>query len=106
MALGHGHEMINRRFGNGSKLRLEQIQNNMRQDLATLQNKPLVLHVVETMEEAKIGYRAIERKDGEGRLPKNCLVEHERFAHDFRSEERRVGKECPSLCRSRWSPYH
>ena len=23
-----------------------------------------------------------------------------------RSEERRVGKECPSLCRSRWSPYH
>ena len=23
-----------------------------------------------------------------------------------RSEERRVGKECPSPCRSRWSPYH
>ena len=23
-----------------------------------------------------------------------------------RSEERRVGKECISLCRSRWSPYH
>ncbi len=23
-----------------------------------------------------------------------------------RSEERRVGKECLSLCRSRWSPYH
>src|SRR3546814_20227714 len=27
------------------------------------------------------------------------------FAHD-RSEERRVGKECVSPCRSRWSPYH
>src|SRR3546814_3764158 len=27
-----------------------------------------------------------------------CLVE--------RSEERRVGKECVSTCRSRWSPYH
>src|SRR3546814_20546903 len=26
-----------------------------------------------------------------------------RFA---RSEERRVGKECVSTCRSRWSPYH
>ena len=25
---------------------------------------------------------------------------------DRRSEERRVGKECVSLCRSRWSPYH
>src|SRR3546814_18609768 len=26
--------------------------------------------------------------------------------HDRRSEERRVGKECVSTCRSRWSPYH
>ena len=25
---------------------------------------------------------------------------------DWRSEERRVGKECASMCRSRWSPYH
>src|SRR3546814_15367202 len=24
----------------------------------------------------------------------------------WRSEERRVGKECVSTCRSRWSPYH
>ena len=24
----------------------------------------------------------------------------------FRSEERRVGKECVTTCRSRWSPYH
>src|SRR3546814_2309457 len=25
---------------------------------------------------------------------------------NFRSEERRVGKECVSTCRSRWPPYH
>ena len=25
---------------------------------------------------------------------------------EVRSEERRVGKECAGLCRSRWSPYH
>ena len=25
---------------------------------------------------------------------------------EARSEERRVGKECASMCRSRWSPYH
>src|SRR3546814_2272227 len=25
---------------------------------------------------------------------------------DKRSDERRVGKECVSTCRSRWSPYH
>src|SRR3546814_17472023 len=34
----------------------------------------------------------------------------EPLAHDGpyykRSEERRVGKECVSTCRSRWSPYH
>src|SRR3546814_17736650 len=28
------------------------------------------------------------------------------LAPDGRSEERRVGKECVSTCRSRWSPYH
>ena len=29
------------------------------------------------------------------------------FGQTFsRSEERRVGKECRPLCRSRWSPYH
>src|SRR3546814_15669094 len=29
-----------------------------------------------------------------------------RTFHNVRSEERRVGKECVSTCRSRWSPYH
>src|SRR3546814_15925435 len=28
------------------------------------------------------------------------------LAASARSEERRVGKECVSTCRSRWSPYH
>jgi sulfate adenylyltransferase len=30
----------------------------------------------------------------------------EALLHALRSEERRVGKECRRLCRSRWSPYH
>src|SRR3546814_5910759 len=34
------------------------------------------------------------------------LIFHHRFRHPARSEERRVGKECVSTCRSRWSPYH
>src|SRR3546814_14620342 len=29
-----------------------------------------------------------------------------RTHNPVRSEERRVGKECVSTCRSRWSPYH
>ena len=32
--------------------------------------------------------------------------ERQRLARELRSEERRVGKECVSTCRSRWSPYH
>ena len=32
--------------------------------------------------------------------------EKDRADHPIRSEERRVGKECTSWCRSRWSPYH
>src|SRR3546814_4456507 len=35
------------------------------------------------------------------------LFEEELLARALRrSEERRVGKECVSTCRSRWSPYH
>src|SRR3546814_12944364 len=33
-------------------------------------------------------------------------VAAEESMHFARSEERRVGKECVSTCRSRWSPYH
>src|SRR3546814_9764138 len=32
--------------------------------------------------------------------------DYSEVAKAYRSEERRVGKECVSTCRSRWSPYH
>src|SRR3546814_7125624 len=34
------------------------------------------------------------------RIRRHCRISQRR------SEERRVGKECVSTCRSRWSPYH
>src|SRR3546814_16922361 len=34
------------------------------------------------------------------------LLLPQRNKSESRSEERRVGKECVSTCRSRWSPYH
>ena len=44
------------------------------------------------------------------RLPKDVLKSETDIITElggrFRSEERRVGKECVRLCRSRWSPYH
>src|SRR3546814_5057286 len=33
-------------------------------------------------------------------------IGNETYLRHGRSEERRVGKECVSTCRSRWSPYH
>ena len=43
----------------------------------------------------------VDKPDLKGRIA--ILKVH---ARDVRSEERRVGKECLRLCRSRWSPYH
>src|SRR3546814_17764719 len=34
------------------------------------------------------------------------LAHEARPSRQLRSAERRVGKECVSTCRSRWSPYH
>src|SRR3546814_4741553 len=37
---------------------------------------------------------------------RNSCPASARSGERVRSEERRVGKECVSTCRSRWSPYH
>src|SRR3546814_21054531 len=39
-------------------------------------------------------------------VPERCADRVGAAAKGDRSEERRVGKECVSTCRSRWSPYH
>src|SRR3546814_17548714 len=41
-----------------------------------------------------------------GELPEGTAVGPVSAAPYGRSEERRVGKECVSTCRSRWSPEH
>src|SRR3546814_2131548 len=45
------------------------------------------------------GQRAVETERTGAGVPVRQDVAH-------RSEARRVGKECVSTCRSRWSPYH
>src|SRR3546814_12279038 len=42
----------------------------------------------------------------ESKLLEICPPERIRMVSESRSEERRVGKECVSRCRSRWSQYH
>ena len=60
-----------------------------------------------------IDLSAKEMRIGDKRLCLHTLSDAEdmpgKVATDIRyerSEERRVGKECASMCRSRWSPYH
>ena len=54
------------------------------------------------------GVTAVDEKDGD--VSDSLLVEKIAGTNGkeviVRSEERRVGKECLRLCRSRWSPYH
>src|SRR3546814_7146434 len=54
--------------------------------------------------------RRSNRRQARSRLlcqrPAPPLQDPMRPLHIRRSEERRVGKECVSTCRSRWSPYH
>src|SRR3546814_8442778 len=38
-------------------------------------------------------------------VPEYVVTTGKTVAIPYRSEERRVGKECVSTCRSRWSPY-
>src|SRR3546814_17964730 len=47
---------------------------------------------------------AIARSNGKARGV--AVVDPAISDGELRSEERRVGKECVSTCRSRWSPYH
>src|SRR3546814_7231484 len=46
------------------------------------------------------------RYDGDGGWPWAYEAQQHFTLFDDRSEERRVGKECVSTCRSRWSPDH
>jgi NodT family efflux transporter outer membrane factor (OMF) lipoprotein len=72
-------------------------------DQATLANQ---VHVQEGVADAaaqRLHLSALRYRAGlDGRLE---LLDAQRISY-ARSEERRVGKECRRLCRSRWSPYH
>src|SRR3546814_17111646 len=65
-------------------------------DLATGAGVPLSsdLRMIAALEQDGLVRRAIDEKD------------RRRSIVRLRSEERRVGKECGSTCRSRWSRYH
>src|SRR3546814_19716415 len=53
-----------------------------------------------------VGTTSIEVSELLGQQLSEAGIHHEVLNAKQRSEERRVGKECVSTCRSRWSPYH
>src|SRR3546814_7773897 len=52
--------------------------------------------------------KTTDEHHSERRIPRlaESQLRDSHSVHRRRSEERRVGKECVSTCRSRWSPYH
>jgi tRNA(adenine34) deaminase len=67
--------------------------------------------------EVPVGAVIVRNEEIIGRGYNQPITSHDPSAHaeimalrdagrNLRSEERRVGKECRRLCRSRWSPYH
>ena len=61
---------------------------------------------VDKMDELESFWLAVENEEVGLLLFCVCVYVSEFYLHTARSEERRVGKECLRLCRSRWSPYH
>src|SRR3546814_17860587 len=59
------------------------------------------------VEEMAAAERQLQEHDGEVQAPEAGFEDDQvlcGFDNEERSEERRVGKECVSTCRSRWSP--
>ena len=48
----------------------------------------------------------IDEDEHDSKIACTELTVIKRLTKEERSEERRVGKECTTVCRSRWSPYH
>ena len=82
-------------------------------------NKPLEIEVTYTANIARVKLRGrldtpgvdrVEAKLNSAVVPegRNTVVDLSEvsFIASMGSEERRVGKECLAVCRSRWSPYH
>ena len=67
--------------------------------------RQMIADVAKTLAGEEGRHLAIEAPTGVGKTL-SYLIPGIAIAREERSEERRVGKECASMCRSRWSPYH
>src|SRR3546814_14647682 len=89
-------------FGRSDALRywsLERVE-----QMSRLQQRMLVAAFKRLRPGGVLVYSTCTIAPEENEAPVDHLVRH--HAEAVRSEERRVGKECVSKSRSRWSPYH
>src|SRR3546814_13729675 len=71
-------------------------------------------HLFRTSPGVNLWIKGPSNRPKDGASPLEGIIETDWSPYTFtmnwqltrRSEERRVGKECVSTCRSRWSPYH
>src|SRR3546814_3109887 len=77
----------------GLGTRLSEETNARPKPLVEIGDKPIIWHVM-------------KHYDTHGMREFIIALGYKKEAVIQRSEERRVGKECVSTCRSRWSPYH
>src|SRR3546814_20439951 len=71
-----------------------------RHHLGIADERDAVLYVPQDLD-TSVPVKLLVMFHGAGGFPEKVLP----FLAPHRSEERRVGKECVSTCRSRWSPY-
>ena len=85
---------------------MEQVINIPEQEVITKDNATVTVDGVafyQVFDAAKASY---EVSDLNSAITANGTVFGMASVDEMRSEERRVGKECRTVCRSRWSPYH
>ena len=73
----------------------------MRHGIGALVVMPITTPEIKVQAVANLGAEIVLHGDDYDAANEHAVV----LARD-RSEERRVGKECLTQCRSRWSPYH
>ena len=88
----------------GFGTRIQPLTSSVPKPMIPVYNKPMMEYIIMSLRDAGIKDIAILLY-----FKPEIIKEHFGDGSKLgihRSEERRVGKECPSMCISRWSPYH
>ena len=88
-----------------NSLNKKQANNN---NILKIETRSIAHRYQQQLPEINIGGLSFRQEERRNKHPLKIMIVSIGFIflYQSRSEERRVGKECTSWCRSRWSPYH